>query len=108
MILLVWAWFSIRFLFFSYWEILFLPPILVLLDGFYNTTTIRREKQLGDSNPEALGRHTQEDSKFQEQRKHSASLDKLIQKMIEDEKKRILMRKAANLKEVTDSKQRSK
>ncbi|GFY73831.1 hypothetical protein TNIN_14711 [Trichonephila inaurata madagascariensis] len=92
-ILLVWAWFAIRFLFFNYWDILLLPPILLLLDGFHDNYTKIHEKQPGDGDPEAKGHTTEEDSKFQECYKHTISLDKLIEKLMEDEKERILKAK---------------
>ncbi|GFY40091.1 hypothetical protein TNIN_423441 [Trichonephila inaurata madagascariensis] len=86
MILLVWACFTIRFLFFSYWDIVYLPPILLLLDGFQRNND---EQLSGDSDPEAIGRHTQEDRKFKKKGKHTASLDILIQIMIQEELLRI-------------------
>ncbi|GFQ66712.1 hypothetical protein TNCT_514461 [Trichonephila clavata] len=74
MVLLVWMCFSIRFLFFSHWDILLLPPILILLDEFHKN--IQDHEQLpGDWNSEAIGRHMQEDSKFKEQRENFASFD---------------------------------
>ncbi|GFQ77797.1 hypothetical protein TNCT_352361 [Trichonephila clavata] len=88
MILLVWLYVAIRFLFFSYWDIVFLPPILLLLDGFQNNITSHQNLS-GDSDPEAIGRRTQKDSKFKKQGKHSASLNILIQIMIQEELLRI-------------------
>ncbi|GFY76638.1 hypothetical protein TNIN_26831 [Trichonephila inaurata madagascariensis] len=94
-ILLVWVCFSIRFLFFSYWDIVFLPPILILLDGLHNIED--HEQVSGDSNPEAGGRYTQ-GSKFKEQKKHFTSLDILVQLMIQEELERIGKKPAASLK----------
>ncbi|GFT79534.1 hypothetical protein TNCV_1325971 [Trichonephila clavipes] len=88
MILLVWVCFSIRFLFFSYWDILLLPPILILFDEFRKNIQ-HHENLSGDSNSEAIGRQTQEDSKFKDQRKSLISLDILIQIMIQEELQRI-------------------
>ncbi|GFR19649.1 hypothetical protein TNCT_121881 [Trichonephila clavata] len=96
-ILLIWAWFTIRFLFFNHWDILLLPPILMMLDGFYTDNIRNCEKESGDSDPQATGRTTQEDTKIQD-RKHSISLDKLIQKMMEK-------RERAKSREATDCKQ---
>ncbi|GFX87948.1 hypothetical protein TNCV_4374131 [Trichonephila clavipes] len=92
-ILHVWVWFTIRFLFLNCWDILLLPPILLLLDGFHEINTKKHEKQLGDGDPEAKGHTTEEDSKFQERYKHTISLDRLIEKLMEDEKERILKAK---------------
>ncbi|GFR25327.1 hypothetical protein TNCT_199861 [Trichonephila clavata] len=89
MILLAWVWFTIKFLFFSYWEILFWPPIILLLDGSRHVSILDQEKIPGDLDPVAFGRTTQETCKIQEQYKHSADLDRLIRKMIEEEKERI-------------------
>ncbi|GFV81878.1 hypothetical protein TNCV_1057651 [Trichonephila clavipes] len=88
MILLSWVWFTIKFLFFSYWEILFWPSIILLLDGSRHVNISDQERIPGDMDPEANGRTTQE-YKFQEQNKHSTSLDRLIRKLIEEEKERI-------------------
>ncbi|GFS63171.1 hypothetical protein NPIL_68571 [Nephila pilipes] len=88
-ILFVWLWFSIRFLFFNYWEILFLWPILIILDGQFQNNT-QHQETLGDKSPPEIGQTTQKETKFNEQRPHSADLDKLIKKMMEEEKKRIL------------------
>ncbi|GFQ69009.1 hypothetical protein TNCT_642971 [Trichonephila clavata] len=89
-ILLVWAWFAIRFLFFNYWDILLLPPIILLLDGFHEKNTKNHEKKPGDEDPKAKGHTMEEDSKFQERYKHTISLNRLIEKLMEDEKERIL------------------
>ncbi|GFY64481.1 hypothetical protein TNIN_457501 [Trichonephila inaurata madagascariensis] len=80
---------SIRFFFFSYWDILLLPPLIVLLERLQKNNNIHCGKQSGDWDPEAKGLHTQEDTKLQETRKHSISVDLLIQKMIQDELHRI-------------------
>ncbi|GFR13216.1 hypothetical protein TNCT_142051 [Trichonephila clavata] len=66
MILLAWVWFTIKFLFFSYWEILFWPPIILLLDGSLHLNTLHQERIPGDMDPEAIGHTTQEDCKFRE------------------------------------------
>ncbi|GFW82973.1 hypothetical protein TNCV_4604001 [Trichonephila clavipes] len=34
-ILLVWLYFTIRILFVTYWDVLFLPPILIILDSLF-------------------------------------------------------------------------
>ncbi|GFY63288.1 hypothetical protein TNIN_449301 [Trichonephila inaurata madagascariensis] len=72
----------------SYWDIIFLSPILLLLDGFQNDIT-DHQNLLGDSDPEARRRRTQKDSKFKKQWKHSACLDILILIMIREELLRI-------------------
>ncbi|GFY57545.1 hypothetical protein TNIN_467401 [Trichonephila inaurata madagascariensis] len=79
-----------------YWDILLLPPILILLDGFHNNIQDHEELS-GDSNPEARGRHTQE-SKFKEQKKHFTSLDILVQLMIQEELQRLGNKSAASSK----------
>ncbi|GFU05007.1 hypothetical protein TNCV_4496621 [Trichonephila clavipes] len=98
MILLLWVCFTIRFLFFSYWDILILPPILILIDSarFHNNTQ-DQEHLSEDTNPEAKSHHTQ-DSKFKEQRKHFTSLDILVQLMIQEELQRIEKKSAASSK----------
>ncbi|GFU04909.1 hypothetical protein TNCV_1290211 [Trichonephila clavipes] len=95
MILLLWVCFTIRFLFFSYWDILILPPILILIDTarFHNTQD--QEHLSGVTNPEARDRHTQ-DSKVKDQRKHFTSLDILVQIMIQEELQRIRNRAATS------------
>ncbi|GFY57516.1 hypothetical protein TNIN_405161 [Trichonephila inaurata madagascariensis] len=101
MILLAWVWFTIRFLYFSYWEILFWPPIILLLDGSRHFNTLHQKRIPGYLDPEAIDHSTQEDCKFQERYKHSASLDRLIQKLMEEEKERILkkqLEKSSDLK----------
>ncbi|GFQ68464.1 hypothetical protein TNCT_437011, partial [Trichonephila clavata] len=50
------------------------------LDGLRRKNTMDDEEQLGDENPKVIGRTTEGDTKFQEQYKHSISLDKLIEK----------------------------
>ncbi|GFQ80838.1 hypothetical protein TNCT_704391 [Trichonephila clavata] len=97
MILLVWVCFSIRFLFFSYWDILLWPPILLLVNEF-NKNIQNHELSSGDSEPEAIGRHTQEESKFKEQKKRLTSLDFLIQIMIQEELQRIEKKLTASSK----------
>ncbi|GFR05632.1 hypothetical protein TNCT_588441 [Trichonephila clavata] len=89
MILLAWVWFIIRFLFFSYWEILFWLPIILLLDGSCHVNTLEQERIPGDMDPEAFGHIALEECKFKETNEHSASLDRLIQKLMEEEKERI-------------------
>ncbi|GFY48145.1 hypothetical protein TNIN_280061 [Trichonephila inaurata madagascariensis] len=34
-ILLVWLYFTIRILFVTYWDVLFLPPLLIILDSLF-------------------------------------------------------------------------
>ncbi|GFV50578.1 hypothetical protein TNCV_3122751 [Trichonephila clavipes] len=87
-ILLVWVCCSIRFLFFSYWDIVFLPPLLLLFDAFQNNNNIQGQLS-GDLDPEARGHRKQEDKKLKKQGKHTASLDILIQIMIQEELLRI-------------------
>ncbi|GFR22868.1 hypothetical protein TNCT_16711 [Trichonephila clavata] len=72
----------------SYWDILLLPPILLLVNEF-NKNIQNHELSSGDSEPEAIGRHTQEESKFKEQKKRLTSLDFLIQIMIQEDLQRI-------------------
>ncbi|GFT11495.1 hypothetical protein TNCV_2523141 [Trichonephila clavipes] len=98
MILLLWVWYSIRFLFFSYWDILLSLPIIILLHGLQKNNNIHLGKQSGDWDPKAKRYHTQEGTKMQEQKKLSTSLDILIQKMIQDELHRIEKKLAANSK----------
>ncbi|GFY43928.1 hypothetical protein TNIN_208401 [Trichonephila inaurata madagascariensis] len=100
MILLAWVWFTIKFLFFSYWEILFWPIIILLLDGSRHVNTLDQERIPGDMDPESLGRTTQETCKIQDQYKHSASLDILIRKLIEEEKERILKKHQERLSDL--------
>ncbi|GFW89247.1 hypothetical protein TNCV_4934151 [Trichonephila clavipes] len=71
-----------------YWDILFLPPLLILFDAFQNNNSIPGQLS-GDSDPEARGHRKQEDIKFKKQGKHTASLDILIQIMIQEELLRI-------------------
>ncbi|GFY57129.1 hypothetical protein TNIN_409621 [Trichonephila inaurata madagascariensis] len=87
MILMVWVYFSIRFLFFSYWGIVFLPPLFLLFDEFQNNNS--QGQLLEDSDPEARGHRTKEDRKFKKQGKPTASLDILTQIMIQEELLRI-------------------
>ncbi|GFY45051.1 hypothetical protein TNIN_34331 [Trichonephila inaurata madagascariensis] len=85
-ILLVSAWFAIRFLLFNYWDILLLPPIILLLDEFHEKSTKNQEKQPGDVDPKAKGHTAEENSKFQEHYKHTISLNRLMEKFNVDEK----------------------
>ncbi|GFT11474.1 hypothetical protein TNCV_2522961 [Trichonephila clavipes] len=82
----------------AYWDILILPPILILIDSarFHNNTQ-DQEHLSGDTNPEAKSHHTH-DSKFKEQRKHFTSLDILVQLMIQEELQRIEKKSAASSK----------
>ncbi|GFW05116.1 hypothetical protein TNCV_599101 [Trichonephila clavipes] len=73
----------------TYWEILFWPPIILLLHGSRHINTLHQERIPGDSNAEAVGHNTQENCKFEESYKHSASLDRLIRKLMDEEKERI-------------------
>ncbi|GFS96185.1 hypothetical protein TNCV_1141561 [Trichonephila clavipes] len=98
MILLLWVWYSIRFLFFSYWDILLSLPIIILLHGLQKNNNIHLGNQSGDWDPKAKSYHAQEDTKLKEQKKLSTSLDILIQKMIQDELQRIEKKLAANSK----------
>ncbi|GFX65073.1 hypothetical protein TNCV_452111 [Trichonephila clavipes] len=82
-----------------YWEILFWPLIL-LLDGSRHFNTLDQERVLGDLDPEVFGRNTQEDCKFKETYEHSSSLDRLIQKLIEEEKERIFKKQQAKFSHV--------
>ncbi|GFY73807.1 hypothetical protein TNIN_202751 [Trichonephila inaurata madagascariensis] len=90
MILLTWVWFTIQFLFFSYWEILFWPPIILLLHGSRHVNTSHQERIPGDLDPEAIGQTTQEGCKYQDIYTHTASLNRMIQKLMEEEKERVL------------------
>ncbi|GFW89268.1 hypothetical protein TNCV_4934361 [Trichonephila clavipes] len=87
MILLVWVYVSIRFFFFSYWDIVFLPPLILLFDAFQNNSI--QEQLSADLDPKSIGCRTQEDKKFKKPGKHTASLDILIQLMIQEELLRI-------------------
>ncbi|GFW89300.1 hypothetical protein TNCV_4934681 [Trichonephila clavipes] len=87
-ILLLWVFVSIRFFFFSYWDIVFLPPLLLLFDAFQNGNNIQGQLS-GDLEPKSIVRRAQEDRKFKKQGKHTASLDILIQIMIQEELLRI-------------------
>ncbi|GFT31722.1 hypothetical protein NPIL_546201 [Nephila pilipes] len=87
-ILLVWFLFSIRFLFFSYWDILFLPPILIILDGLFKENIKKEEQQRGDKSPLGIG--AQKDNQIQERLKHSIDLDRLITKLMEEEKRKAI------------------
>ncbi|GFV75742.1 hypothetical protein TNCV_1756701 [Trichonephila clavipes] len=89
-ILLAWVWFTVKFLFFSYWEILFWPLIILLLDGSRHGNTLDEEQMPGDMDPRAFGHTTKEHCKIRDQYKHLASLDRLIRKLIEEEKEIIL------------------
>ncbi|GFY54838.1 hypothetical protein TNIN_174281 [Trichonephila inaurata madagascariensis] len=100
MILLSWVWFTIQFLFFGYWEILFWPPIILLLHGSCHANTSHQERIPGDLDPEAIGDNTQEDCKFQERYTHTASLDRMIQKLMEEEKEKVLKKHQEKLAKV--------
>ncbi|GFY79241.1 hypothetical protein TNIN_91081 [Trichonephila inaurata madagascariensis] len=67
MILLFWVCFSIRFLFFSSCDILFLPPLLLLFDAFQNNNNIQGQLS-GDSDPEAKRPPDTGGQKIQEER----------------------------------------
>ncbi|GFU49890.1 hypothetical protein NPIL_306401 [Nephila pilipes] len=86
-ILLVWLLFTIRFIFVSHWEILFLWPTLLVLDGLLQDNTTN-QKNPGDKSPRANGINTQENLKIQEQWKHSMDLDNLITKLMDEEIKK--------------------
>ncbi|GFY56357.1 hypothetical protein TNIN_462341 [Trichonephila inaurata madagascariensis] len=47
-ILLVWLYFTIRILFVTYWDALFLPPILLVLDSFFKDSKSNCQTQTGD------------------------------------------------------------
>ncbi|GFT96270.1 hypothetical protein TNCV_3907081 [Trichonephila clavipes] len=47
-ILLVWLYFTIRILFVTYWDALFLPPILLVLDSLFNDSKSNCQTQTGD------------------------------------------------------------
>ncbi|GFT27212.1 hypothetical protein TNCV_40491 [Trichonephila clavipes] len=47
-ILLVWLYFTIRILFVTYWEALFLPPILLVLDSLFKDSKSNCQTQTGD------------------------------------------------------------
>ncbi|GFS54857.1 hypothetical protein TNCV_3575871 [Trichonephila clavipes] len=47
-ILLVWLYFSIRILFVTYWDALFLPPILLVLDNLFEDSKSNCQTQTGD------------------------------------------------------------
>ncbi|GFU35339.1 hypothetical protein NPIL_89251 [Nephila pilipes] len=79
MILFAWLWFTIRFLFFNYWEIIFLLPILISLDGLFEINTKHQEHQ-GDKDPPEIGLATQKETEINEQRTYSTELDILIKK----------------------------
>ncbi|GFY77556.1 hypothetical protein TNIN_393111 [Trichonephila inaurata madagascariensis] len=97
MILFAWVWFTISFLFFSYWEILFWPPIIILLHGSRHVNTSHQERIMGDRDPKAIGHSTQEDCKFQNRYTHTASLDRMIQKLMKEEKERVLKKQQEKL-----------
>ncbi|GFU37772.1 hypothetical protein TNCV_1466351 [Trichonephila clavipes] len=48
-ILLVWLYFSIRILFVSYWDVLFLPPILIILDSLFEGSKSDSQAQTEDT-----------------------------------------------------------
>ncbi|GFT78139.1 hypothetical protein NPIL_578481 [Nephila pilipes] len=76
-------------MFFNYWEIVLLLPILISLDGQFEID-IQHQEKLGDKDPPVIDLTTQKEIKINEQRPHSIDLDKLIKKMIEEEEKGIL------------------
>ncbi|GFY34734.1 hypothetical protein TNCV_4702151 [Trichonephila clavipes] len=47
-ILLVWLYFTIRILFVTYWDALFLPPILLILDSLFEDSKSNIHTQTGD------------------------------------------------------------
>ncbi|GFY55346.1 hypothetical protein TNIN_437651 [Trichonephila inaurata madagascariensis] len=47
-ILLVWLYFTIRILFVTYWDVLFLPPILIILDSLFEDSKSDNQTQTGD------------------------------------------------------------
>ncbi|GFV40639.1 hypothetical protein TNCV_2117151 [Trichonephila clavipes] len=69
---------------------MFWPSIILLLHGSLHFNTLDQERIPGDSDPKAFGHTTREDSKFKESYDHSSSLDRLIRKLIEEVKERIL------------------
>ncbi|GFS92721.1 hypothetical protein NPIL_160591 [Nephila pilipes] len=87
MILLVWLFFTFRFIFISHWEILFLWPVLIFLDGLIQQN-ITKQKEQGDNNPRGIGINPQEMTKIQEPQKHTMDLDKLITKLMNEEKRK--------------------
>ncbi|GFU56409.1 hypothetical protein TNCV_2609311 [Trichonephila clavipes] len=48
-ILLVWLYFTIRILFVTYWDILFLPPILIILDSLFEGSKSDSQAQTADT-----------------------------------------------------------
>ncbi|GFU72627.1 hypothetical protein TNCV_4838551 [Trichonephila clavipes] len=47
-ILLVWLYFTIRILFVTHWDALFLPPILIILDSLFEDSQSNIQTQTGD------------------------------------------------------------
>ncbi|GFY34542.1 hypothetical protein TNCV_3095241 [Trichonephila clavipes] len=47
-ILLVWLYFTIRILFVTYWDALFLPPILLILDSLFEDSKSNVQTQTGE------------------------------------------------------------
>ncbi|GFV34088.1 hypothetical protein TNCV_4121851 [Trichonephila clavipes] len=47
-ILLVWLYFTIRILFVTYWDVLFLPPILLILDSLFEDSKSSIQTQTGE------------------------------------------------------------
>ncbi|GFY34599.1 hypothetical protein TNCV_1372901 [Trichonephila clavipes] len=47
-ILLVWLYFTIRILFVTYWDALFLPPILLILDSLFEDSKSNIQTQTGE------------------------------------------------------------
>ncbi|GFW74806.1 hypothetical protein TNCV_5137851 [Trichonephila clavipes] len=56
--------------------------------------------KLSVSDAEAVGHNTQEDYKFEKSYKHSASLDRLIQKLMDEEKEIVLWKQQKKLRNV--------
>ncbi|GFV49835.1 hypothetical protein TNCV_1391171 [Trichonephila clavipes] len=48
-ILLVWLYFTIRILFVTYWDVLFLPPILIILDSLFEGSKSDSQAQTEDT-----------------------------------------------------------
>ncbi|GFV41984.1 hypothetical protein TNCV_2751651 [Trichonephila clavipes] len=48
-ILLVWLYFTIRILFVTYWDVIFLPPILIILDSLFEGSKSDSQAQTEDT-----------------------------------------------------------
>ncbi|GFY24739.1 hypothetical protein TNCV_1017851 [Trichonephila clavipes] len=48
-ILLVWLYFTIRILFVTYWDVLFLPPLLIILDSLFEGSKSDSQAQTEDT-----------------------------------------------------------